>query len=239
MRVPLLCYHRVEVPPPGHADDQNFVTPERFAAHIALLAGLGFTGVRVRDLTAWQRGERALPPRAIGITFDDAYGSVADHAIPVLSRHGWPCTVFAVSACIGGTNRWDPDAPRASLLDAAALCDLAVAGHEIGSHSRNHARVARVDDGIATTELTGSRDDLQSLLGAPVESFSYPWGTHDPVSAGLVAAAGYRGAVTLKRWANGRGANPLRLGRMGVGGRAPEWQFGGKLLKMLLMPGRD
>ncbi len=236
MRVPVLCYHRVEVPPVGAETDSNFVTPFRFAEHLQMLAGHGFVGVTVGDLTRWQRHEIELPSRAVAITFDDAYVSVTEHALPLLAARGWPCTVYVVSSEIGGWNAWDTGAPRAQLMDASTLRELVGAGHDIGSHSRRHRRIRGLDAAAARDELAGSREDIEAQLGAPVESFAFPYGSHDASALARVRAAGYRSACTLKRWANGRGTNPLRLGRMSVGGPLPAWQLRLKLLKMMLTP---
>ena len=203
---------------------------------MAVLARLGCTGVTVRDVLRWQRGETMLPARAVAITFDGAYASVVTHALPVLAAHHWPCTIFAVSSQLGGTNAWDPEAPRTTLLDAAALRDARAAGHDVGSHSRHHRRIRGLDARTAADELAGSRAELEAALGAPCEHLAFPYGSHDRVTLARVREAGYRGACTLKRWGNGRNTNPLRLGRMSVGGPLSTWAFVAKLAKMLLTP---
>ena len=235
-RIPMLCYHRIEAPPTDTPDDQNFVTPERFAQHVSMLARLGFTGVTVRDIVHWQRGETTLPARPIAITFDDAYDSVVRHALPTLTARDWRCTVFAVTTCVGKSNVWDPGAPRATLLDVAALRALHDAGHEIGSHSRRHRRITTLSAAEAADELAGSRRELEAMMGVPVTSFAFPYGTHDRITLDRVREAGYLAACTLKRWGNGRRTNPLRFGRMSVGGTLGSWQLAAKLLKMLATP---
>jgi peptidoglycan/xylan/chitin deacetylase (PgdA/CDA1 family) len=236
VRVPILCYHRVEVPPASATRDTNFVTPACFAEHLAALSAWGFTGITVSDLLAWQRGERALPARSIAITFDDAYASVVSNALPLLAQRGWRCTIFAVTAHLGGTNAWDPGAPRATLLDAAALRDARSHGHDVGAHSRHHRRLRGLAAADCHEQLVEARAELEQALGAPCESVAFPYGSHDRVTLAQVEQAGYRGACTLKRWANGRRTNPLRLGRMSVGGPLPAWMLMGKLAKMFATP---
>jgi len=214
----------------------NFVTPALFAEHMQMLVAHGFVGVTVRDVTRWQCGEIELPSRAVAITFDDAYESVQQFATPILEKHRWPCTVYVVTSQVGGSNVWDPAAPRAQLLDAVALRSLAAAGHDIGSHSRRHCRIRGLDFDTARDELAGSREELEAHIGGAVESFAFPYGSHDKRTLEMVRAAGYRAACTLKRWANGKDTNPFRLGRVSVGGLLPAWQLRLKLLKMLLTP---
>ena len=236
MRVPILCYHRIEKPPSGAEQNTNFVTPRGFAEQLALLRRAGYHGVTVRDIVAWQHGARTLPSRCIAITFDDAYESVTEHAIPTLDALSWPCTIFAVSSEIGGWNRWDTDAPPARLMTGSTLQTLVSRGHEIGSHSRTHQRIRDLDADTATSELAGSRSELEQLLGASVTSFAFPYGTHDADTLTRARHAGYLGACTLKRWANTQRGNSMRLGRMSVGGPLPTWQFSLKLRKLQLMP---
>jgi peptidoglycan/xylan/chitin deacetylase (PgdA/CDA1 family) len=238
VRVPIFCYHRIEVPPAHASADTNFVTPIAFRAQLQLLASLGCTGVTVSEIARWQRGELQLPPRAVAITFDDAYTSVADAAIPLLAEHGWRSTIYVVSSELGGTNRWDAHAPAASLLDAAALRSLAAAGTEIGSHSRTHVRIKALSSDAAMRELADSRRELEQALSHAVTSFAFPYGSHGPTSLAQVRDAGYASACTLKRWANPRRGNSLRLGRMSVGGPLAVWQFGLKLAKLYATPAR-
>lgn len=236
MRVPILCYHRVETPPEGSAGDTNFVTPALFAAHLRVLRTSGFTGVTVADILRWQRGEQQLPSRPVAITFDDAYASIVEHAFPRLADYGWPSTVFAVSAYLGRTNRWDLHAPPSALLDAAALREALAAGHDVGSHTRHHRRLRGLDETARHEELVAAKTDLEQALGVPCESVAFPYGSHDRPTLLAVQRAGYRGACTLKRWTNGRRTNPLRLGRMSVGGDLPPWLLMAKLGKMFLTP---
>jgi peptidoglycan/xylan/chitin deacetylase (PgdA/CDA1 family) len=59
---------------------------------------------------------------------------------------------------------------------------------EIGSHSRTHPILPRVDDARARDEIAGSRAALEALLGRPVQSFAYPNGDFTPRDLALVAA---------------------------------------------------
>jgi peptidoglycan/xylan/chitin deacetylase (PgdA/CDA1 family) len=236
VRVPILCYHRVETPPAGAAHDTNFVTPALFGAHLAALAALGFEGVTVAQLLRWQRGETTLPPRPVVITFDDAYASIEAYAFPLLAARGWPATIFAISAFLGRSNTWDPQAPPSALLDATALRDALRVGHDVGAHSRHHRRLRGLDATASHEELAVAKTELEQALGTPCDSLAFPYGSHDRATLAAVQRAGYRGACTLKRWTNGRRTNPLRLGRMSVGGTLSPWMLMAKLGKMFLTP---
>ncbi|MEQ8659908.1 MAG: polysaccharide deacetylase family protein [Gammaproteobacteria bacterium] len=104
------------------------------------------------------------------------------------------------------------------MLDADDLRALAAAGMEIGSHTVNHAMLTGLDDAEAQRELSRSRALLEGALDAPVTHLAYPNGPGDPVNfdarvAALAAAAGYRSAVTSRRGAFTRDADPYALPR--------------------------
>lgn len=47
----------------------------------------------------------------------------------------------------------------------------------IGAHTKWHPSLAQVDEAEQRTEVTGSKKDLEQLLGRKVKYFSYPFGT--------------------------------------------------------------
>lgn len=236
MRVPMLCYHRIEEPPPHASGDTNFVRPAHFAAHLSALARLGFHGVTVHDVLSWKAGRSTLPPHPIAITFDDAYESVVTTALPLMGVYRWQATVYAISGYLGERNTWDPGAPPARQLDAAALRTILADGHDVGSHTRHHQRVRGLNGVQLQEELASSKDDLEQQLGTACTSVAFPFGTHDRTVLDATQDAGYLGACTLKRWANGRRTNAFRLGRMSVGGPLPPWLLLAKLGKLMLTP---
>src|SRR5581483_6790170 len=197
-----------------------------------------FHGVTVADVARWLRGEGNLPARPVVFTFDDGYESVLANAVPVLRRHGWSGTVFIVSGQVGGSNVWDADAPPARMLDETGLRTLVSEGFEIGSHTRHHKRVTTLGEREVEPELAGSRRDLEDLTGCRIESFAFPYGTHDAAALYRVAATGYAAAVSLKLWANGRTTIPLRLGRASIGAPLTPAALIAKVAKMYVPQAR-
>ena len=89
-----------------------------------------------------------------------------------------PAVVFAPSALVGSTNRWDErlGAPSLRLCDAGELRELSARGVEIGSHARTHRRLDRVDDAELREELVGSADELEAIGLPRPRLLSYPHG---------------------------------------------------------------
>ena len=135
---PVLMYHSIS---PSRLPDPHAlrVHPARLDRHLRLLARLRLRGVSLSELVrAQERGEsRGL----VGLTFDDGYTDFLEHAVPVLERHGMTGTVYVVAGRLAGANDWD-DGPRLDLMGADQVRAVAAAGHEVGSHTLSHARLA-------------------------------------------------------------------------------------------------
>jgi peptidoglycan/xylan/chitin deacetylase (PgdA/CDA1 family) len=56
--------------------------------------------VRLDEVLLFLRGEKALPARAVVITFDDGYSDNCEIAVPILSRVGVPATFYVTVDCI-------------------------------------------------------------------------------------------------------------------------------------------
>jgi peptidoglycan/xylan/chitin deacetylase (PgdA/CDA1 family) len=95
----VLTYHRIDEPGCDPLRDPALVsaTPADFELQIAYLAAHR-PMVSLDDVLAVRRNERALPPGAVMVTFDDASRDFAENAWPVLKRHGAPATLFVPTA---------------------------------------------------------------------------------------------------------------------------------------------
>jgi peptidoglycan/xylan/chitin deacetylase (PgdA/CDA1 family) len=82
------------------------ITPRRFEAALRFLTTY-YTPVRLEDVLTYSGG-RGLPPRAVLVTFDDAYASVAESAAPLCRQFGVPA-VFFVNAAFLDNQRLAPD----------------------------------------------------------------------------------------------------------------------------------
>jgi putative peptidoglycan lipid II flippase len=192
--VPLvLMYHSV-----GTGDDpyRISVSPARFAQQMRWLARRGLRGTSMRELLA--AADRGQAAGLVGLTFDDGYADFATQVLPVLARHGFTATVFVVADKLGGHNDWDKHGPVKPLMTADQVREAARLGMEIGSHGWAHRRLSQVDVGTLRGEVERSRAVLQSLVGAPVPGFCYPYGDLSDTVVRAVRAAGYDYAVATR-----------------------------------------
>jgi peptidoglycan/xylan/chitin deacetylase (PgdA/CDA1 family) len=88
---------------------------------------------------------------------------------------------------------------------------------DIGAHSVTHPLLAGMSQADQTAEITGSRQKLETILASPVDTFSYPYGNLSSDTVEIVKGAGFEIALTTDGKAVDMKANPLRLGRFGVG----------------------
>lgn len=95
----VLTYHRVDDPEhrPDLLPGLVSATPEAFAAQMAVLAER-YRPVSLAEVLEALPDPRRLPPRAVLVTFDDAYADFAEHAWPALRASGVPATMFVPTA---------------------------------------------------------------------------------------------------------------------------------------------
>lgn len=91
---------------------------------------------------------------------------------------------------------------------------------EIGSHTATHPRLAALSATAQLDDIRRGKQRLEEIIGAPVTSFSYPFGGQLDVSATTVNAvreAGFERACTTRKGVVRPSTNPLRLPRLYVG----------------------
>ena len=200
MSIPILMYHQIDVPPARGTPLRGLVvSPGSFARQMFLLKRLGYRGLAMRDLEPYLRGEKR--GRVVGITFDDGYRNNVQNALPVLMKHGFGATCYAVSGMIGAVNSWDREVGVAQkpLMSAKDWRVWLEKGMEVGSHTRTHADLSKLGADEAAREIALSRHELEDGLQCEVRHFCYPYGRFDTTHRQLVQAAGYVTATTTHR----------------------------------------
>jgi peptidoglycan/xylan/chitin deacetylase (PgdA/CDA1 family) len=215
--IPILVYHQIsEAPPKGAPFRGLYVSPGAFGRQMALLKLLGYQGLSMSALLPYLKGERS--GKVVGITFDDGYLNNLTHALPVLQRHGFSSTCYAVSNLLGRTNVWDQGIGIAQvpLMDAAQLRQWVAGGQEVGSHTQNHVRLLQSDAATARAEMVQDKAALEAFLETPVQHFCYPYGEYAPEHVVMAREAGFASVTTTRRGRSTVGANLLELPRVPV-----------------------
>ncbi|HUK32955.1 MAG TPA: polysaccharide deacetylase family protein [Vicinamibacterales bacterium] len=171
--IAVLLYHGIDDgrPSPRPMDDidrEYVLSRARFEAHI--------------DYLAHVRAD-AVP---VAISFDDGDASCYTIAAPLLERHGLRGLFFVVTGWIG----------RPGFMTADELCDLVRRGHAVHSHSRTHPKLSSLTPAEMDDELSGSKADLEALVGRPVTQVSIPGGAYDDRVIEAARRAGYEAVFT-------------------------------------------
>ena len=183
----ILMYHRIgsgRLPDREVGEHHYAVAPDVFEAQLDTLTSSGASAVPV-DVCV--DGTRALPPRAVAITFDD--GNASDHAIALdaLRRRGLRAAFFVTPAWIG----------RPGYMSWAEVRDLRDAGMTVGAHGLDHTLLATLDEVALREHLREARSAIEAGLGEAPRWLALPGGLRRPTRGGGGARRGLRAGLRL------------------------------------------
>ncbi len=200
--VPILLYHQI-----GGDRSRYNIPVKDFAAQMEYLWKNGYETVSIDQIAAALRGQADLPPCPLAITFDDAYASAYQNALPILQQYGLRATYFLPTSYLGRSTKY-------MTWDQAR--DLTGKGMWIGSHSISHPFLARLSRLAAQRQITESKKILETRLGIPITTFAYPYGSFSQAVERAVSEAGYAAAVWTGSGARHTTDRLYRLKRIGV-----------------------
>jgi peptidoglycan/xylan/chitin deacetylase (PgdA/CDA1 family) len=211
IRLPILMYHYIRRPPSMRTDMLGYklsVSPEDFRTQMDWLYANGYHPVNFHQVRSYFEGARALPSRPIVITFDDGYQDLYTEAFPILQAHGFTAVAYIVTSFVG----------RPAYVSREQVVEMDRAGLEIGSHTVDHANLARMSFGSTTYQVLQSKHSLEEMLGHQVLDFAYPSGQFNGQTMVAVRDAGYDTAVTTAMSTTHSMIDRYAWGRVRVGG---------------------
>lgn len=215
------------------ADDEppsRYIVPRRrFAQQITWLKRLHYNIISLEDYLRCRLEYRLPPPRSLVITIDDGYADNRTIAHPILRQYGFPATIFLVSQALGTCNEWDRhlhnELSGRPLLALTDILTMQQEGMRFGAHTRTHQALTTLSESEQRAALEGSRADLESALGVPILTLTYPYGKYDATSRTLAEQAGFLGACGVRLGKN-YATTPLHeLQRLEIYGTYTLWQF--------------
>jgi len=210
---PVLMYHQIRQDLENTPLPKLRVPPQALARQLEVLERRGY---QVMSLgRALEAGDGV---KAAVMTFDDAFKDFAQNAWPLIKARGMGATVFVVTSQIGGHNAWDAGKgiPRAPLLDAAEIKELAAQGVEFGGHGHAHRDLTAMTPQELAEDLSACQQTLTDLLGQPARTFSYPYGLFNGAVKKAVAEAGFSAACTTRPGMLSARTDPLAIPRIMV-----------------------
>lgn len=168
----VLMYHKLS------ETNRDFltVTTDQLRSHLDHLQQENYTLVSLDDVLRSLSDDtpQPLPPRAVLITFDDAYVNNYDLALPILKEFGVPATLFVPTAYIGSTNEWD--GATDPLMTEPQLKSLVNKGLSLAYHSHRHQNFKHLLPEQAEQDLTESQTEAQRLTLPLLPALAYPYG---------------------------------------------------------------
>ncbi len=140
-----VVWHDIRDDVAGHVDrDRYAVGTRQLAEQFDWLRANGWTPVSLDDIIAARHGRRALPDKAVLLTFDDGLASLYTRVYPLLKAYGYPAVAAVVSSwqervAAGETIAYEgAERDRTGFSTWSQLREMAASGLvEIASHSHD------------------------------------------------------------------------------------------------------
>jgi len=136
----------------------------------------------------------------VAVTFDDGYSSILENALPELMRRNIPVTMFIPSGCLGDHPPWidkRSEEYQEVVMTAQQLRSLDTSLITLGSHCVTHRNLLQLSKEEAEKEIVQSKNDLERILGMPIESISFPHGAFNQLHVDMARQAAYRYAFSI------------------------------------------
>jgi peptidoglycan/xylan/chitin deacetylase (PgdA/CDA1 family) len=140
----------------------------------------------------WRGGN--IKGRVCAITFDDAFVSVLDNALPELAKRQLPCTIFVPVGSLGRAPAWTMETNFAAgeiVASQDLIKSLPSSLVTLGAHTLTHPFLSRLPREAARAEVEQSRTMLSAMSGQDVRLMSFPYGDYDQEVAAMCKTAGY------------------------------------------------
>ena len=167
-------------------------------------------------MTASPNGVKVI----VSVTFDDAFVSVFENALPILKKYKLPAAIFVPTGNLGGTPRWAleencPDADEV-VMTKEQITEVKELGFETFSHTVSHPYLTKIGDIELEFELNESRHTLGGIVGHDISVLSYPHGDCDDKVRQAANETGYRMGFTVEPDIISDATDALRVGRVKV-----------------------
>lgn len=134
-RLNVLIFHRVLPQPDPLFPDE--VDAARFDQMLGWVKS--WFNVLPLDEAARRLQEGSLPARAAALSFDDGYADNHDVALPLLQKHGLPCSFFVATGFLDGGRMWNDTLIESVRLSSQLMLDLRgltdAHGEDMGQHA--------------------------------------------------------------------------------------------------------
>ncbi len=172
--VPILMYHSIsnDAEESVHPYFRTCTSPDVFAEHMKYLHDNDYSVISLSHaVTQLTSNQLTGNHKFVAVTFDDGFRDFYTDAFPVLQKYNFPAAMFLASDFIDNKR---PFKGR-ECLSWAEVREMHGKGILFGSHTASHPELKRLKEKEIEGELKQSKEVIEDRIGAPVESFSYPY----------------------------------------------------------------
>jgi peptidoglycan/xylan/chitin deacetylase (PgdA/CDA1 family) len=214
----IFLHHRIN----DYSKDVLTVDSETFAAQLLAISKRYPFSTTV-DLVDRIVTKRPLQPTTVAIHFDDCYRDILTNGAPIMKVLGIPACACINSGFVDTDRSFPHDAAKYpftyEMLRSSDVQAWSSLGFEVGAHTVNHVDLGKCTAEAANYEIVQCGQDLEKMIGKPVNLFSFPFGRPDNISAPtrrIIQAAGYIALFSAHGGHIGRRTNPYDIPRAGV-----------------------
>ncbi len=182
----VLAYHRIGE---DAYPDSNLRT-DQFVAHIDEIANSDYTVLPLAEILSAVKERRELPKRALAITFEGAYKSTLEKAVPLLLEKNLPFTIFYSSGQIGSGSEeimgWN-ELKNISGKQGVSLGVLPAAYTRLSGQSEEEIR----------RQVNSALVRHREIFAAEPQFFSYPFGEYSLTYKKIIRESGFQAAFAL------------------------------------------
>jgi len=211
-RLKVLAYHGVTSSAPSFYDVSN----RQFREQMCLLKEGNYRVLPLCEAVERLYSNR-LDKKSIVLTFDDAFKSVMENAVPCLLEFGFPASIFVPTGRAAPSNTSSESDKKNHTLDWAQLSSLPKHAFEIHSHSVSHVDLTALNLKQLEYELRHSLEMLRFHFGDRDYYLAYPFGAKNQNVLDMARTVRYKGAfgfgAVLSNW---RQTDPYQLKRESI-----------------------
>ncbi len=169
----VLTYHRVGNPERASGVYPRIMVPAREFEQQMRYVAANYNVVDMSDLLRYDEDGTPLPPRALLITFDDAYLDFAEIAWPILQRLGLPATLFVPTAFPDHPENvfwWDRLYHALSLADSEREAHSPLGSFPLRTTAQREQAFSRLRDYVKTLPHEQAMQQVEQIcqaLGTP------------------------------------------------------------------------
>ncbi len=221
LRVPSLMFHYARLvderrDPLGYSLS---IKPETYTKFLDWVQANGYNTVTTSQVLDYIKYGILLPEKAVIFRWDDGHDNNW-FVYQEMKKRGMTATFYVISQRLE--------------LTPAQWKQIDDDGFEVTAHTRTHPDLRGVRDLAA--EITGSKHDIELMLGHPVRTFAYPYGKYNETIKRVVRESGFEMAVSTNGGYNWNPDIMFEQPVISVTGYDDVFSFGSKIANAYGLP---